>query len=155
MIFFARFLGGGSDVADWLAYGGHKTLASYGVPGHLITGNDLKALRDDVVQRMPQAHVAFLNALPLSVTFGDYFFVHAGGASHCPLAEQKEHDLLWIRGAFLDSAYLFEKKIVHGHTPVSAADFRDNRINLDTGAYGSNRLTAARFEHDQVMVIAP
>ena len=35
--------------------------------------------------RVPQSHVAFLKSRPLSATFGDYFFVHAGARPGIPL----------------------------------------------------------------------
>ena len=31
---------------------------------------------------------------------------------------------------------------MHGHTPVGEAEVLPNRVNVDTGAYASNRLTA-------------
>ena len=47
----------------------------------------------------------------------------------------------------------FAKKVVHGHTPVPRPDFRDNRINLDTGAYATGKLTAAVFEDEFVTLL--
>ena len=66
---------------------------------------------------------------------------------------QDRGDLLWIRDEFLLSEDRFEKKVVHGHTPVPLPDFRDNRINLDTGAYSTGRLTAAVFEDEFVTLL--
>jgi hypothetical protein len=38
--------------------------------------------------------------------------------------------------------------VVHGHTPVMAPDLRRNRINIDTGAFATNRLTCLRIGED-------
>jgi serine/threonine protein phosphatase 1 len=48
---------------------------------------------------------------------------------------------LWIREEFLESTADFGKIVVHGHTPVDSPDVRPNRINIDTGAFASGRLT--------------
>jgi serine/threonine protein phosphatase 1 len=36
--------------------------------------------------------------------------------------------------------------VVHGHTPVSVPDLRSNRINIDTGAFATGRLTCIVIE---------
>ena len=91
--------------------------------------------------------------LDLSVRIGDYVFVHAGVRPGVPLDQQAEHDLLWIREEFLIDRKPLEAVIVHGHTPTSGP-YRDaRRIGLDTGAYLSGKLTAARFEHESVEFI--
>ena len=102
-----------------------------------------------VVDHCP-AHRRFLAALPCCTTVGDYFFVHAGVRPGIALENQDEEDMLWIRDAFFEERRRFAKKIVHGHTPVEAPEFLDNRINLDTGAVFGGRLTAALFEDDRV-----
>jgi serine/threonine protein phosphatase 1 len=35
---------------------------------------------------------------------------------------------------------------VHGHTPVRMPDVRSNRINIDTGAFATGRLTCIVIE---------
>ena len=60
---------------------------------------------------------------------------------------------MWIRDEFLHWDGPFEKKVVHGHTPASQPEFRANRINLDTGAYATGRLTAAVLEDEFVTLL--
>ncbi|WP_342211568.1 hypothetical protein [Methylocella tundrae] len=43
-----------------------------------------------------------------------------------------------------------KKIIVHGHTPVMEPEVRSNRIDIDTGAYATGRLTCLRLERDQI-----
>ena len=143
------FLDGDPEATTWLSWGGLETLRSYGVQtdgASLLSADDVETLRDDFRARMLPAHLAFLRSRPLNVTFGDYFFVHAGVRPGVPLAEQEDRDLIWIRDEFLHSKQRFEKKIVHGHTPVRKPDFNRNRINLDTKAYASGKLAAVLFE---------
>ena len=70
-----------------------------------------------------------------------------------PLAEQQEHDLLWIRDEFLSSEEHFGKYIVHGHTPVREPDIRFNRANIDTGAYATGNLTLMTIQGDSMLAL--
>ena len=65
---------------------------------------------------------------------------------------QKQHpaDLLWIRDEFLDSTADFGKVVVHGHSPALEPELLPNRINVDTGAFMTGRLTCAVLEDAQV-----
>ena len=69
------------------------------------------------------------------------------------LSQQREEDLLWIREDFLLHEEAYEKLIIHGHTPVLEPDVRPNRINIDTGAYATGRLTCMVIENDEVRFI--
>jgi len=40
--------------------------------------------------------------------------------------------------------------IVHGHTPAREPEIRPNRINIDTGAYATGRLTCLVLQDDQM-----
>lgn len=136
--------------AFWLRYGGDATLASYGVDRRLLVGSrpDYRAIRDAFVTTLPPAHLLFLQRLPLTHEAGDYFFVHAGAKHGRPLADQAADDLLWIREGFADRDHVFEKIVVHGHTPVDEPFLGRNRINLDTGAYLTGRLSCLVLEGD-------
>ncbi|MCI0467535.1 MAG: serine/threonine protein phosphatase, partial [Beijerinckiaceae bacterium] len=102
---------------------------------------------------MPESHNLFLAGLQPSFTCGDYFFVHAGVRPGIPLASQNEEDLLWIRDDFLLHEKPFEKIIIHGHTPVMEPEVRRNRVNIDTGAYATGRLTCLRLEGDKIQFV--
>jgi serine/threonine protein phosphatase 1 len=85
----------------------------------------------------------------MSVTIGRYFMCHAGVRPGVPLNRQSEEDLLWIREEFLSSRADFGKIVVHGHTPTESPDVRPNRINIDTGAFMTGRLTCAVLDQGQ------
>ena len=82
----------------------------------------------------------------MSLTVGGYFFCHAGVRPGVALEAQSEQDLLWIRGEFLDSEADFGKIVVHGHTPAVEPQVKANRINVDTGAYATGKLTCLVLE---------
>ncbi|MDQ0390244.1 metallophosphoesterase family protein [Labrys monachus] len=150
------FLDGDPEATTWLSWGGLATLQSYGVDtegASLLSAGDVEHLRERFRARMVTTHLDFLRTRPLSVSFGDYFFVHAGVRPGVPLNLQAEQDLIWIRDEFLLSAERHEKKVVHGHTPAEAPEILDNRVNLDTGACYGGVLSAALFEDDRVEIL--
>lgn len=126
---------GGRDAVAWVANGGVATLASYGVaPG--------EAFR----VRVPEAHVEFLEKLPLAADDGERLYVHAGVRPGVPMALQSPFDLTWIRDEFLASDHGFDRIVVHGHTiSRHGLDVRPWRVGLDMGAYATGRLCCARF----------
>jgi len=104
-----------------------------------------------LAEALPPLHWQFLRNLKRSFSCGDFFFVHAGVRPGVPLSQQRDDDLFWIRNEFLDSKEKFGKIIVHGHNPVADVEFHSNRINIDTGAYATGRLSCLRIESDQAM----
>lgn len=140
-----------SILPEWMRVGGIATLASYGVKPSGRT--DPQAANDIAMafhNAMPGDHRRFLEGLTLSFSCGDFFFTHAGVRPGVPLQKQSEDDLLWIREDFLLHEGSFGMVVVHGHTPAIDPDIRENRINIDTGAYATGRLTCLVLEGDQI-----
>ena len=137
----------------WLDFGGLATLASYGVPDRLLAlpGPALVAALHHYV---PRAHLDFLARFEDHVMVGDYLFVHAGIRPGVPLADQRPADLHWIRAEFLDDRRPHGFTVVHGHTISEEADFRANRIGIDTGAYRTGVLTALGLEGEAQWLLA-
>ena len=144
------FLDDPSTLDAWLLNDGDTTMASYGVDADALYRARARPSewRDAFAAVLPDAHLRFLRDLELSVSRGDYLFVHAGVRPGVPLAAQTESDLVWIRRPFLDWNEPFEKFVVHGHTPAHEPVTRTNRICVDTGACFTGRLTAVRLEGD-------
>jgi serine/threonine protein phosphatase 1 len=143
-----NFVDDPSYLGHWLANGADATFRSYGMDvAELVRkGAAPEAWRRALLASLPEAHRDFFEALELAVSFGDYLFVHAGVRPGVPLDAQDPHDLVWIRGPFLQSNEDFGKVVVHGHTPGREPVIRANRIGIDTGAVFTDRLTALRLE---------
>ncbi len=139
---------------QWLRLGGLETLVSYGVPAEtLANGKQIAELQSAFHSALPQTHFRFFRDLQNSFACGDFFFAHAGVKPNVELSRQKENDLLWIRGEFLSSKDDFGKIVVHGHTPTREIEVRPNRINIDTGAFATGRLTCLAIEGETLSVI--
>jgi serine/threonine protein phosphatase 1 len=137
-----------SVLTEWQNLGGTSTLLSYGLKG--IRYQDPFEVAAAFRNSMPDAHYRFLQRLSPSFSCGDFFFAHAGVRPGIPLLRQSEHDLLWIRDEFLLHEGWFGKVVVHGHSPVVRPDIRPNRINIDTGAYATGRLSCLVLENDDI-----
>jgi len=116
------FLQDPTRLHDWRQFGGLQTLVSYGL--------------------RPPLNPSASEQLDLAKAFAA-----ALSPDHkSSLDEQEEEDLLWIRDEFLTSELDIGKFIIHGHTPVREPDLRRYRLNIDTGAYATGRLTLLRLE---------
>lgn len=140
---------------QWMRLGGLETLKSYGAaaPETSANGKQIIELQTAFHDALPQAHFRFFRHLKNSFACGDFFFAHAGVKPKIDLSRQKERDLLWIRGEFLSSNDDFGKIVVHGHTPCSEIEVGPNRINIDTGAFATGRLTCLVIEDASLSVI--
>lgn len=149
---FAQALAGERRAADlWLVNGGAETLESYGVS----VVRFLDAMRSGgPVPRVPEVHRRFLDSLPTSARFGDYYFVHAGIDPDRPLEAQEPHDQLWIREPFLTCDRQFDAVVVHGHTPARRVAARPNRIGIDTGAVYGGQLTCLVLEDGEKALLS-
>lgn len=140
------FLREGDRTHLFRRFGGNDTARSYGTFVDFSSEETAEAGRQALARAIPSAHLDFLRRLPRGIGFGDFFFCHAGIRPGVPIDRQAPDDLIWIRDTFLDYPGLHPKVIVHGHTPHDEAELMPNRVNVDTLAYASGRLTALAVE---------
>jgi serine/threonine protein phosphatase 1 len=154
-VLIEQFIRRPESLATWRQVGGIQTLLSYGIsPSFNPDMAEQSALARRLASVLPPAHTQFLGSLRRSFSCGDFFFVHAGVRPGVPLSQQTDEDLFWIRDKFLKCPEKFEKIIVHGHTPVAEVEFHSNRINIDTGAFATGRLSCLRIEADNILWFA-
>ena len=143
---FLRSLGDTEMFRHFLRHGGRETVLSYGVAADRFSRATMEEAQDMMRAAVPAEDIAFLEGFEDMVTIGDYLFVHAGIDPRLPIAEQKRHDLRWIREPFLSHPDPHGLVVVHGHTISDAPEDRGNRIGIDTGAFMTGRLTALVLE---------
>ncbi len=142
-----EFLNQENSEIKWLDYGGVETLSSYGldVKDAKPEGAELSALKSQFADALPNHHLRFLNGLKSYWIRDEFMFVHAGVKPGKPVESQTDKEFLWIRDDFLNSIQKLPFIIVHGHTPEPEPVWDGRRIGVDTGAYISNTLTAAKL----------
>ena len=123
-----------TKLAFWIEKGGDTALASYGGRPSAV----------------PEAHVAWLDQLPLMHVDAHRVYVHAGVDPELPLALQNETTLLWKRYPKGYSGGFGTRHVVHGHDndPEGPLLF-EGRSNLDTLAWRTGRLTVGVFDDDR------
>ena len=141
------YLDGYLSRETWLGYGGRETLFSYGVDPDRLASLYGSSDRTDAHIRevIPAGHVDFLRSLPAMVCSDQFVFVHAGIRPGIALEAQDEGDLLNIREEFFQAAHRLDRWVVHGHTIVDVPKLAGRRLDIDTGAFQTGRLTALRI----------
>ena len=135
--------------------GAVETLRSFGVR---VDENDRSDEHLEEIRRycrliVNPTHLNFLSRLSYSKSYGDYFFCHAGIRPGVSIRKQSKRDLMWIREEFLSHSGLFEKVIVHGHTPQTRVDIQPNRVNIDTKCYATGTLTCLVLQDDSYRIL--
>ena len=173
-IFLGDYIDRGPDSADVVSIvrslqqrgaiclrGNHEQLAidsvrsEYDLLNFIYNGGDATLKSFGSLEKFEEAR-RWMETLPTFFEDELRYYVHAGVDPALPLAEQTNHDRLWIRNPFLEHKGPFEKYIVHGHTPTNRLkppldmpDVRPNRCNVDTGAVYGGNLSAAIFDDTQ------
>jgi succinoglycan biosynthesis protein ExoA len=151
-----RFWNDPSFGEKWARFGGGETLLSYGLMppsaamGAQATPESWQRVWSDFRRVFPKRHLEFISDLKHYFEAGDYVFVHAGLRPGRTLEEQSADDLIWIRDEFLDHAQPFKQFVVHGHSVTQDVHLDDRRLGLDTGAYMTGVLTAARLFGEKI-----
>lgn len=143
------FLDGAIDLAAWESIGAEATLASYGIE---IDARGRARRERHVRDVIPDAHIAFMRGLPILVETERLVCVHAGLVPGRSIERQTDHDLIWSRPQGNDFAH--QKWVVHGHTPVDSVKREGRRINVDTGAFYSGRLSALRVWNSKARILS-
>jgi len=132
--------------ARWLRNGGLQTLASFGVGGVQLT------TEGEALIPAAEAFGAALGDLRETVEtldvwhrFGTVIFAHAGGDPDTPPDLQSDRTLTWGTPRFFQFARGDGLWTVYGHYIVDDAHAAQGRIAVDTGAFHSGVLSAARL----------
>jgi len=134
----------------WLRNGGLQTVASFGVSG---SANDPVALRDQLVAEMGDNMIAWLRDLRLTYQNGNVYGVHAAAHPEKPIEGQGEKPLIWGHPKFAKQPRRDGLWVVHGHTIVDMPQVSQGVVSIDTGAYATERLSAAIFAGNDVQIV--
>ena len=131
--------------------GGLQTLLSFGVGGALPTSEPAELV--EPAARLAEAAADVLpmvRALPAWAVFGNLLCVHAGADPELPPDLQSERTMTWGTPRFFQMPRTDGLWCVYGHYVVDEAGAAQGRVAVDTGAYHSGVLSAARFADGEV-----
>lgn len=140
----------------WLANGGLQTLWSFGLCE--VSEHASDDILEDTAQHLREAMglemIEWIEARPTLWQSGNVAVVHAGADPAVSMSEQDEKHLMWGHRDFHRSTRKDGVWVVHGHTIVDEPRVKDGRISIDTGAYATGALTAARVSKGSVIFIS-
>lgn len=130
----------------WLANGGVETLAAYGIaaPPARADADRMAQHAEALRAKLRPATETWLRALPLIWRSGTLAAAHAGADPGRSLDDQDAEALLWGHRSFQKAARKDGVWLAHGHWIVPEPSARAGRIAVDTGAWRTGCLTAAR-----------
>ncbi|GAB4313821.1 MAG: metallophosphoesterase family protein [Bacteroidales bacterium] len=116
---------------EWLFHGGKQTMESFGITDLLD---------------FPKEYLEWMRNLEYYVELENFILVHAGLNFKAEDPFSDRESMLWIREYEIDKSFLGNKRIIHGHVPVSlefidmSIRHRNYRfIDLDNGCYMTKR----------------
>jgi len=138
--------------ARWLRYGGLQTLASFGVTGVTETseGAALQHAQETLVQNMGQDMLTWLSARPNVWQSGNIVVTHAGADPARPIGDQQASVLRWGHPDFGRIPRRDGLWLIHGHVIVDEPRVENGRVNVDTGAYATGRLTMVKITRGDI-----
>lgn len=140
----------------WLRYGGLETTSDFVLTrAALETGaTPMETLRDRLEEAIAPDLLNWLRGLPLSFLSGNAGCLHGMADPNVSWESQSESVLLWARPARGSTPRADGIWVIHGHTVVATAERDAGRICVDTGAYKSGVLSAARCERGDIRFLS-
>jgi serine/threonine protein phosphatase 1 len=136
----------------WLREGGAATLTSFRVDADDLQPTAQAEAWTHAAGRLSAALGQdgrdWLEARPLTWSSGNLWVVHAGADPARPMEDQTARVLLWGHPEFDSAPRGDDAWIAHGHVERDAPMAEDGRINVDTGAWSTGRLTAIAVKPD-------
>ena len=112
---------------DWMLYGGAETMSSFNV---------------DNVEAIPEKYIEWIESLDFYMQWKNFLIVHAGFNFELDDIFSDTESMMWIREYKIDPEKLGNRKIIHGHVPVSLEFINQSIysnsfhfIDLDNGVY--------------------
>lgn len=134
--------------ARWMRAGGKETLASFGIEPPDRSPESYDRAGQALLDALDPGLLDWIAARPLSWHSGNLWVVHAAADPQHSMASQSARVLLWGHPEFDVVARNDGAWIVHGHTEIDAPRQSEGRINVDTGAWKTGRLSAAAILPD-------
>ena len=118
---------------QWMGNGNATTLRSFGIPEEMIT-------EWISVRQIPGTYIRFFRELAFYAETDGFFIVHAGLGNETGNPLEDAETLLWSRAEKYNKKILKNRRLIHGHTPISLESIKDRIydpdekfINLDGG----------------------
>ena len=138
----------------WLRNGGVETLWSFGIEGidRALGAEGLMRLAEELRDRLGPLE-DWMREVPMIWRSGNVAVVHAATEPSLPIDAQPPEMLIWGRPRPGTPPRPDGIWVVHGHTIVPEVEITQGRVNCDTGAYATDRLSAVRISPGSIEVL--
>jgi serine/threonine protein phosphatase 1 len=116
---------------DWMQYGGAETMSSFNAA---------------FVEAIPLKYIEWIESLDFYMQWKNFLIVHAGFNFELDDIFSDTQSMMWIREYKIDPEKLGNRKIIHGHVPVSLEFINQSIysnsfhfIDLDNGVYMNDK----------------
>ena len=116
---------------DWMLYGGAATMSSFNA---------------GFVEAIPVRYIEWIESLDFYMQWKNFLIVHAGFNFELDDIFSDTQSMMWIREYRIDPEKLGNRKIIHGHVPVSLEFINQSIysnsfqfIDLDNGVYMTDK----------------
>ncbi|MGE8202976.1 metallophosphoesterase family protein [Heyndrickxia sp. NPDC080065] len=108
------------------------------------------------IQESHNEIIGFIENLPYFYETNDFIFIHAGiNPEHEDWKLTTEHEMVWIRGPFLDVDHSFDHTFIHGHTPAIYLHenpdiyYGNKKIGIDGACVYGHQLNCLEILNDE------
>jgi len=107
---------------SWRIHGGIETITSFGVVQ---------------LREIDEKYKEWIRSLPHYLEVDEYILVHAGFKFDMPNPFDEKESMLWERNWYtrLNRAWLGDRIIIHGHTPMKAIDIKAQAVLMYKTSY--------------------
>ncbi len=140
----------------WFRNGGFQTLASFGITEFDLhpTNEIAEAVAGKLKQVMGAGLLSWLRDRPLIWSSGNVTVVHAALDPDLTVDDQQRQVCLWGHPMFPRRRRADGQWVVHGHTIIDRPRVNNGVVSVDTGAFATNRLTAAEIYRGGVRFVS-
>lgn len=136
----------------WRSLCGVQTALSYGISrDRLHRGAPLRGA--ELAKLFPGQHFEFMSQTAPHFAFGSYCFVSALEEGIGAQSTNNEPKHRASANASEQTEHSAGAITVHGHRPVADAEFHPRRINIDTAAFATGRLSVVRIDASGVAAL--
>ena len=139
--------------ASWLEFGGFETLRSYGLslPPAELKSYSKRRIQQMIAAYIPDDHLKFIKSLGYGFhtqsATEQWVLAHAGFNPAKSLLNQPINDLIWGSN-FTEHKEEAAQRLIFGHNIKKSIKTDEKWIGIDTGAYKTGQLSAARVTYD-------
>lgn len=134
---------------NWFFNGGYETIKSF---FNNKNSEKKEYVLDEKIFYKESGILEYIDRMFHIIESEKHLFVHAGIDFSKSLLQQKHDDILWRRDKWFKKNNS-EKIVFYGHTPQRKISIKNNCVNLDAGAFVTNKLNCVEIKKSILYIL--